>query len=274
VKALIEDFECKYRIHYCNGINSFAVSYSVSNFNRLIFVLNGALDSVTDSGVHHCVRGDLLYIPHGMRHRNTIAGASADYERYVIYWYDSMFEGDAEFASQLAEIFARGGKITLDEGDIEWMRQNFSRMFENREDRQLVRRILAMVCCALSRMERFSRPDEPRVSYITDVRQYICSHYREKMTAAILAEKFHVSRTKLMCDFRENVYTSLNVYITNERLLHARQFLSEGKSVSEAAELSGFESERNFRRCFVKQLGMTPSGYRANGEKLNDMSDI
>jgi len=142
-------------------------------------------------------------------------------------------------------------------------------MYDYRTDRQLVKRILAMICCALSRMESCSHLQFPHISYITDVRQYICSHYRERLTAELLAEKFRVSRTKLMCDFRMIVYTTLNLYITNERLLHAQRHLSDGKSVSEAAELSGFESERNFRRCFVKHLGMTPSEYRRRGESLN-----
>jgi len=81
-----KEFKDEYRIHYCNGTNNFACTYYISEFNRLIFVLNGALDSVMDEGVHHCVRGDILYIPRGIRHRNTIVGISADYERYVIYW--------------------------------------------------------------------------------------------------------------------------------------------------------------------------------------------
>ena len=73
--------------------------------------------------------------------------------------------------------------------------------------------------------------------YIYKVISLISEHYRDKLTAANIAAKMGVSRTKLMTDFHRETGFTLADYIMRERVSHARRLLKDGFSV-ERAEFS------------------------------------
>ena len=81
---------------------------------------------------------------------------------------------------------------------------------------------------------------------------------REKGLAP-LAEQFFLSRYYLMHLFRAETGYTLLGYITEKRLLLARQLMRNGRSVTEACYEAGFTNYSSFLRSFKKHYGVLPS---------------
>jgi len=79
-----------------------------------------------------------------------------------------------------------------------------------------------------------------------------------------LAEKMNISRATL---YRKiNAVTNLSPLelINITRLKRAAEFLSTGKyKIFEISDMTGFNSQSNFGRSFLKQFGLSPSAYAA-----------
>ena len=124
----------------------------------------------------------------------------------------------------------------------------------------LPRKLLFMLL--LSRVAELPGKSEtaPAPQYLTDVLSYIVTHYDSRLVAQEIADRFCVSRTKLMCDFRAFTGYTLGAYVTSVRLRNARRMMARQRcSLGEVAEQCGFSSSSNMIRVFKKELGVTPS---------------
>jgi len=78
-----------------------------------------------------------------------------------------------------------------------------------------------------------------------------------------IASECNVSATHFRRLFKEYAHTSPQQYRTELKIVYAKRMLAESDmSVSDIAEVLGFESDSYFCRVFKKQTGMTPSEYR------------
>ncbi len=98
-------------------------------------------------------------------------------------------------------------------------------------------------------------------SYIHDTLLYVAEHYNEKIVAANLAEKLHISRTTLMTNFKKHTGHTLNDYIVNYRLNRSIQMLREGCTLQETAESCGFGESSSLARSFRQTYGMSTRQY-------------
>ena len=80
---------------------------------------------------------------------------------------------------------------------------------------------------------------------------------------ADLAAACDVSRFQLIRGFMRDVGTTPHAYRIQSRVRLARRYLAEGRSVAEAALLTGFADQSHLTRAFVRQFGLTPGRYRA-----------
>ena len=85
----------------------------------------------------------------------------------------------------------------------------------------------------------------------------------------MLADKFYVSRAKLMNDFRRITGETLADYITKVRLEHAAILLCGSESLSEISEKCVFSSVSYFVNRFGRVYGTTPLKYRKNKTLYN-----
>lgn len=97
--------------------------------------------------------------------------------------------------------------------------------------------------------------------YITGTMQYIGSHLDEPLSLAALAERFHISENYLSARFKYHTGLTLRSYFLDRKISLAKQLLREGKSVTEACFLSGFNDYANFLRSFRKSTGCSPGKF-------------
>ncbi len=93
------------------------------------------------------------------------------------------------------------------------------------------------------------------------VMSYIDSHFDQDLKIPGLAKTFDVSPSRLNALFQRTIGQSVKSYLGARRLTFARDCLSRGAGVSEAAARSGFNDVSVFYRAFTKATGVSPRDY-------------
>lgn len=105
------------------------------------------------------------------------------------------------------------------------------------------------------------RTGEPHA--IATAREYLHSHYAERVRLDELASLVHLSPFHLSRAFRATVGVPPHRYQLLVRIELAKRLLADGERVSEVAAATGFADHSHFTRRFREMVGVTPSRYRA-----------
>ena len=85
----------------------------------------------------------------------------------------------------------------------------------------------------------------------------------QSVSLAELAALSGVSRFQLLRGFAREVGITPHAYLVQRRVRLARQLLADGQTPAQTAIQAGFADQSHMTRAFVRQLGITPSRYRA-----------
>lgn len=102
---------------------------------------------------------------------------------------------------------------------------------------------------------------------VTDTMTYIKEHLTEAITSEDLERTFNYSSKHISQLFKYHTGITIRSYILDQRITLAKTYLSIGKSVAEACELSGFNDYANFIRSFKNIVGIPPGMYKSNRNK-------
>lgn len=98
---------------------------------------------------------------------------------------------------------------------------------------------------------------------IRDALDYLCQNFDEPITMPQLGEHVGLSPSRLRHLFREQVGTSPQQFLEQQRITRAKQLLElSGYTISEVAEQVGFECPFYFTLRFKRATGMSPTRYR------------
>ena len=89
---------------------------------------------------------------------------------------------------------------------------------------------------------------------------YFSDHFTEQITAEELAKRLGICRTALMNGFKSYMGCTMHQYQQSLRLKYAEYLRSNGASVGEAAEASGFCDASGYIRAYRRVYGTTPTG--------------
>ena len=101
-------------------------------------------------------------------------------------------------------------------------------------------------------------------SRISRILKYVHDNSGNNLTVSEICKKFNIGSTTLHNMFCTNLGMPPGEYILRRKLIYAASLLKEGKSVTEAANISGFNSYSHFIRIFKSRMGMSPRKYTNN----------
>jgi len=100
-------------------------------------------------------------------------------------------------------------------------------------------------------------------SFVLNVIDYLSSHYAEKISLDTLSEKFFVSKTTIIYNFKKYVNASPIDFLVNLRITKAKEkLLSTNLSINKISEACGFSSPNYFGLIFKQKEGLSPAFYR------------
>lgn len=109
--------------------------------------------------------------------------------------------------------------------------------------------------------EELRQTDNSRTVY--DLKDYMDTHYQEKISLDILADTFLVNKYTLSRNFKEQFGTSIINYLLMVRITHAKQLLRfTDETVEEIGTKCGITPLYYFSRMFKQIEGISPLEYR------------
>jgi YesN/AraC family two-component response regulator len=103
---------------------------------------------------------------------------------------------------------------------------------------------------------------------INEIAEYITHNYQHNISLADIAQKFYISKSYLSRIYKEVTGFTVNEYINVIRTKKAQQMLESTEySITQIAELIGYDSITYFEKVFKKYIELSPLKYRKKLER-------
>lgn len=118
----------------------------------------------------------------------------------------------------------------------------------------------------LSSVQLQSFDDDESLRQISEVVDYVTTHYASSFSLTEIAERFEMSPSRFSRYFRRATGNTFTDFVNQLRVNRACQLLMEtDQYVSTICYNVGFNNVANFNRRFMEIKGMTPSDFRKQG---------
>ena len=108
------------------------------------------------------------------------------------------------------------------------------------------------------------------IQYVKEAQNYIEQNYAKPILVSELAKSFNLSRSHFFRIFKEHTGVSVEKYLADTRIEHAKHLLSETETpISAVSELVGYRNYSAFHAMFKKCLSVSPAQYREANKKTN-----
>ena len=106
--------------------------------------------------------------------------------------------------------------------------------------------------------------DEQRTTnrHVKTVKDYVKSSYMNDIKVEKIADSLYLNRRYLSRIFKESEGVSIKEFILAVRMKEAKRLLISGKSVADAAILSGYSDQSNFSKTYKRFFGISPINER------------
>lgn len=132
--------------------------------------------------------------------------------------------------------------------------------------KQQFREMLEKVCQRILEIQKETAKDQ---TLSKRIQEYIQENYQDAdLNISITSQHFDLTPAYLSSIYKKQTGGSLLEYINTVRITHAQQFLEQGYSVVEVAEMSGFRDSGTFIRAFKKKMGVTPGQLRKKNQEI------
>lgn len=114
-------------------------------------------------------------------------------------------------------------------------------------------------------MEKNVAKNKSRIGFVVD---YIRKNLHQKLSIDNIAKMAYVSKSNFFKMFKDELGTSPNDFILQERINRAKELLALNNSIKETAFQTGFSDTNYFTRVFKQLVGITPKSFQ-NGLRFN-----
>lgn len=264
---LIENF----RMFHLNDAQGTNVEYHYHEFYKILVLLSGTGSYFVEGKRYAVKEGDVVLVGKQCVHRPEFE-EGIPYERAILYIAPEFLERQSTDDGDLTECFSgrKGHVFRPREEQKRILFEQIQLLEMTLEDERFGRTILSnsillRILVEVGRgfqeeKESIPRPLLPTSGRMLEITRYLDSHLTEDVAVDELSEKFYISRFHLMRRFKEETGTTIHSYISERRLLLARDLIRKGTSTTEACYRVGFQSYATFARAYGKFFGTTPTG--------------
>ena len=264
---LLEDF----RLFHLKDKGETKVDYHYHEFYKLLFFVSGKGGYFVEGKRYSLTPGDIILIGKQCVHRPEFE-PGVPCERIILYISPEFLLRESSSSCQLADCFSKEYDHVL--RPSEKIRKTLFSIVSNIEQElsskrygkeivstgMLLRLMVEIARSIFYKEVQKPAPMLPKSKRMLDIMHYLDSHLTEDINIDTLAEKFYISRFHMMRRFREETGTTIHSYISDHRLMLARDLISQGIPATEVCFQCGFGSYSSFTRAYGKFFGTTPTG--------------
>ena len=260
-----------FRLFHLHSQGGAKVDYHYHEFCKILLLVSGEGSYFVDGSRYLLAPGDIVLIGSRSVHKPELA-ESAAYERIIIYVSPEYLQKMSSADCDLLSLFSgnRGHVLRLKEHRRKTVFSLASKLERELAHPAFGRDILSQanllqMLVELGRsMEDASanlpRPSVPENRRVLEIMEYLDRNLAEDIDIDRLAEQFFISKFYMMRLFQKETGTTVYAYLTQKRLLKARDLIGSGVRATEACYACGFHSYSSFTRAYGKYFGTTPTG--------------
>lgn len=261
---LLENF----RLFHLRSDQGTKVDFHYHEFCKLLLLVSGKGSYVVDGQRYLLQPGDAVLIGSRSVHRPELEGGTP-YERIIIYISPEFLQRESSPDCDLLDIFSgsRGHVLrSKEQGRLFSQASALEKILSGEEygrgilSNAALLRLLVEIGRNQRQKEQNPQPVVPQNSRVLEMMRYIDDHVTEDLDINALAEAFYISKYHMMRLFRQETGSTIHTYLSQRRLLHARQLIQQGMKATEACYRSGFRSYSSFTRAYGRHFGTTPTG--------------
>ena len=264
---LLENF----RLFHLRSESGEKVDFHYHEFCKLLFLVSGQGSYFVDGKRYLLSAGDLVLIGSRSVHKPELAEGST-YERIIIYISPdylqqmstqdcdllSLFSGSHGHVLRLKEQRRKAVFSLVSKLERDLSQEAFGRTILSQAD--LLHLLVELGRSMEDSATNLPRPSVPENRRVVEIMEYLDRNLAEEIDMAALAERFFISKYYMMRLFQKETGTTIYGYLTQKRLLKARELISGGMRAMESCYACGFHSYSSFTRAYGKYFGTTPTG--------------
>ena len=264
---LLDDF----RLFHLYDVRGTQVDYHYHEFCKVLLLCSGSGSYLVEGRRYLLEAGDIVLIGSHCVHKPEFTPGSLC-ERFILYISPEFLQQHSTASCDLTDCFSGVPGHVLRPGET--ARQQLFATAQRLETELssssygseiLGNGLLLQLLVELGRARRSSgsgqpAPVLPRNGRIADILSYIDAHLTEDLSIDHLSEVFFISKYHMMRLFRQETGSSIHTYLSDRRLLLARELIAGGMSATESCFRAGWRSYSSFTRAYGKRFGSTPTG--------------
>lgn len=261
---LLEDF----RLFHLRGAQGVKAEFHYHEFCKLLLLVSGTGGYTVEGHRYALQPGDIVLVGSRAVHRPEFE-PNAPYERIIVYIDPDFLRQNSASDCDLLEIFGgKKGHVLRSSKHPELLGRalELEQILAGEEYGRLILgrgsllSLLVEIGREQARDEDRPTPQKPKDPRVLKLMAYIRAHMAENLNVDQLAEQCYLSKYHLMRLFRAETGMSIYAWLTQQRLLKAREMMNSGIRSTEAAYRCGFDTYSCFTRAYSKQFGTTPTG--------------
>lgn len=246
-------------------------AFHYHDFNKIIILISGNINYTIEGKNYMLKPYDIVLVNAGEIHRPSVLDNSA-YERIIIYVSTKFLSTYSQEDYDLNYCFGRAKEehsnvlriASVEKSKLYQVCLELEHSFSDQAfAKELYQKILFLeLMIQLNRtaiLNHINYLDSVNSnSKLLQIMEYINQHLTEDITIDSISEHFYLSRYYLMHYFKEETGYTIGNYITEKRLLLAKDLVQKGGSITDACYQSGFKNYSTFSRSFKKVFNTLP----------------
>lgn len=264
-----------FRIFHLTDQSTGEFDFHYHEFHKITIFISGKIRYFIEGKTYEPKPYDIILVRRNALHRIQ-ADHSVPYERIIIYISPQFMEAYKTEDYDLSFCFEKAEKEhssvlrihSLEKSSLFRITNRLERSFDDTEyASSLYRQILFLEFmiqlnrAAIKNSVEFL-DTELYHEKVVDLLHYINEHLTDSLTIDLLAEHFFLSKYYMMRLFKSKTGYTIGNYITNRRLLLARDLILQGMPVTEACFASGFKEYSTFSRAYKAEFSEPPRNLR------------
>lgn len=243
------------------------------DFLKITVLLEGNVNYVVE-GRSYCLRPyDMVLVNRGQIHRPEVA-EDIPYERILLYLLPDFLERYSREGASLDRCFKsasyRHSQVLRLEGKARSCLLSLLKKLEhslNWQNDEFAGPLYSRLLCLeflvlLNRLSSDSQaqylPTSTLDYRVSALISYINEHLEEDLNIARLSSLISMSPFHMMRTFKEETGRTIGGYITEKRLIKARELLGNGAKATETCYACGFNNYSTFLRAYKQHFGCLP----------------